>query len=569
MAGSGILYPKYGGGGGVIVVANPKPLSSDGWTDPFYYSDFDTRTIYVASDAADDSANGLTPLTPKKTIAAAETLMRAGFADHILLKRGLTWTSQRIIPKPGRDSQHRNVYGTWGVGDRPRIRSGIFNTIDAGHASNTAFLGLDLDPHGFTGIEGINGLNVSGNAHYMHVEDCLFRKAYGGIKMVSFNAWTRRNILIRRNVFMDIQASAPKFIDGYNFSDSLIEENIFDNAESSYDQQAPHSRAINTYFNGGSIHLRKNVFTRLVARVCRLSGGGIAEDNFAYRVGGGFKIGNAYTNVEEDNGTGFDLSTPGGVKGSLLGNFVLERLDVIPMQSAPAHDISQSLALFEMENMKGITGAGDLYNYIRGNMASQSSVTQTGALWKMYGIKLVGLYRNSGNTRCCVEGIIIDGNKLVDHMATDGGKQRSIGFFGVLVPGGGLADITFVENDFQEAVATTGALLEGTVQNSYVEVAAGDNRFYRAGGANRYLVYPDNVNMAPFSTYQTQFGDSTSTETNVTYANRSRTMDDYAVSIGLADADALIAALRLQHRYNWDPRLHAPALLSYFRGNFE
>lgn len=123
MAGSGILYPKLGGGGGVIVVANPKPRSSDGWTDPDYYADFDTRRVYVAADAADDTANGLTPLTPKKTLAAGRALLRAGFPDQLLLKRGGTWTDQNLQyftangqsngqPLSGRNANARMVLGT-------------------------------------------------------------------------------------------------------------------------------------------------------------------------------------------------------------------------------------------------------------------------------------------------------------------------------------------------------------------------------------------------------------------------------------------------------------------------
>ena len=48
----------------------------------------DSRIVYVSSSEGDDNNDGLSEATPKETIAAGDALIRDGFPDHLLLKRG-------------------------------------------------------------------------------------------------------------------------------------------------------------------------------------------------------------------------------------------------------------------------------------------------------------------------------------------------------------------------------------------------------------------------------------------------------------------------------------------------
>lgn len=59
---------------------------SSGWT--VFVPSSDTRTIYVSSSTGNDSNNGLSESTPKRTIAAGKSLLRNGYPDWLLLKCG-------------------------------------------------------------------------------------------------------------------------------------------------------------------------------------------------------------------------------------------------------------------------------------------------------------------------------------------------------------------------------------------------------------------------------------------------------------------------------------------------
>lgn len=71
--------------------ATTPPIS--GWTD--FVAQPGALTIYV-SDTGNDSNDGLSELTPKLTFAAGYALLRNGYADWMLLKRGSTWFIDNI-----------------------------------------------------------------------------------------------------------------------------------------------------------------------------------------------------------------------------------------------------------------------------------------------------------------------------------------------------------------------------------------------------------------------------------------------------------------------------------------
>ena len=61
-------------------------LNNGGWT--IFTESVDTRKIFVSSTEGDDTNDGLTELAPKQTIIAGKALLRAGFPDWLLLRRG-------------------------------------------------------------------------------------------------------------------------------------------------------------------------------------------------------------------------------------------------------------------------------------------------------------------------------------------------------------------------------------------------------------------------------------------------------------------------------------------------
>ena len=64
-------------------------INSGGWT--VLAPSPDSITVYVSSSEGDDSNDGLTPATAKRSIDAASVLIRDGYPDWLLLKRGDTF----------------------------------------------------------------------------------------------------------------------------------------------------------------------------------------------------------------------------------------------------------------------------------------------------------------------------------------------------------------------------------------------------------------------------------------------------------------------------------------------
>lgn len=72
-----------------LYLPNQLPLDEQGWT--IITPSSDSRIIYVSYSQGDADNDGLTEASPKKSIEAADELMRDGYPDHMLLKRGDTW----------------------------------------------------------------------------------------------------------------------------------------------------------------------------------------------------------------------------------------------------------------------------------------------------------------------------------------------------------------------------------------------------------------------------------------------------------------------------------------------
>jgi hypothetical protein len=92
------------------------------------------------------------------------------------------------------------------------------------------------------------------------------------------------------------------------------------------------------------------------------------------------------------------------------------------------------------------------------------------------------------------------------------------------------------------------------------------NRFFKgsAGAAYRRGSFGD----LTFAEFQAEYGDGSDVEDQAIYPNPDRNVDDYAVSIGLADRLAYFDGLRLQERGNWDADYSAASIVAYFRANF-
>jgi len=97
-------------------------LDANGWT--IINPSADTRKVYVSNSAGNDNNNGLSESTPVKTLEKGKSLLRAGFPDWLLLKKGDTWTNEGFgWPSNGRSAAEPSVISSYGTGARPLLKT--------------------------------------------------------------------------------------------------------------------------------------------------------------------------------------------------------------------------------------------------------------------------------------------------------------------------------------------------------------------------------------------------------------------------------------------------------------
>src|SRR6516164_3717349 len=103
--------------------ASGLPLDANGWT--IFTPSSDTRIIYVSDSTGNDSTGVIGDSThPYKTLAQGMSLLRNGYPDWLLLKKGDTWTNQALsnINVSGRSATEPMLFSSYGTGAQPLIQ---------------------------------------------------------------------------------------------------------------------------------------------------------------------------------------------------------------------------------------------------------------------------------------------------------------------------------------------------------------------------------------------------------------------------------------------------------------
>lgn len=231
-----------------VQAQTPPYLDVNGWT--VFTASADTRLIYVSSSSGSDANNGLSQSAPVKTIAKGISLLRFGYPDWLLLKKGDTWIDETIgyLSVSGRSAAEPMLFSAYGIGPRPMIKTnpkltevGIGSLSGPGRGGDfLAVVGIEFYAYTRDPNSPNFDLSTVGNQHggmhflspiaWMLIEDCKFSFYQGQGVQGAFSK--DMNVSIRRNVITDsyniasVGHSAGLYV--YNVDNLLLEENVFD-----------------------------------------------------------------------------------------------------------------------------------------------------------------------------------------------------------------------------------------------------------------------------------------------------------------------------------------------------
>ncbi|MEX0930421.1 MAG: fibronectin type III domain-containing protein [Candidatus Paceibacterota bacterium] len=200
------------------------------------------REIYVSSSRGDNSNDGLSPERPVQTLRTGYSLLRDGYPDRLLLRRGDTFASAMpYITKSGRSKSEPMVITGYGVGPRPVLEpsgddvTAVIRKNWSSTINHFWIIGLDIynrgaDPKVSGGGTATNGVLWMG-PRSSGSKDILFEN--NRVRYFSTNVIFQfvDDLRARNNViayaYSDGNSHSQGLTGRYN-SNILIENNVFD-----------------------------------------------------------------------------------------------------------------------------------------------------------------------------------------------------------------------------------------------------------------------------------------------------------------------------------------------------
>jgi hypothetical protein len=293
-----------------LSIADPVLTDTSAGFTPIVASS-DTRTVYVSSSEGLDTNNGLTIQAPVKTLNRAFSLVRAGYPDHVLLKRGDVWVDENLSgAKSGRSDAEPAVIAFYGEsGGRPKLKTSG-SSLSSSKLYHVNIMGLEIiaykknpaDP-AFDGSTSAN-IRMVGDFNDILFEDMKLR--FVEFVIQGWNGGIPRNIQIRRSMILDKYSPGTSYTKNSrpsgiytDYGEGLtVEDNLWDhngwNAEvvGAGANMYNHNMYISEKGNiGNKIVVRNNIITRGSALGVHGRPGGLYENNFFGRNPIGLQMG--------------------------------------------------------------------------------------------------------------------------------------------------------------------------------------------------------------------------------------------------------------------------------------
>jgi hypothetical protein len=489
----------------------------------------DRRFVFMSSSQGSDSNDGLTDDSPIRTIKAALKLMRNGYPDRLLLKRGDTFRAKNfndVFSRGGRSVIEPMMIASYGDPHQPRPV--IACNLALGGRNYPNFLVIqDLDfyadlldpdsptydPQAKDSHQG-EGINMLSPGHYMWIENCRFRDLGCALELQSRTDRYHGLVLRRCQIIDDFSnGSHSQGIYLFNVEDVLIEENLFDH--DGWNDKVP--GAGKTIFNHDmyiqhgnwgddfNIVVRNNIIARASSHGCQLRPGGTLENNLFLKNPNSAFVAYSTSIMKNNVVLGSDNIGPGNARGQ--GLEVLNCPAVIVEDNIIAHknDPVNNLSAFSYHPLLKEAPANQAIAEFRNNIVYD----WTGPAFSARALgKSLWVHNNYFSTH---------GNFLITLDEFDPRCRFEHNYY-------------VSEADQPFSIDKT----QMTEQDWCAQTA-------------------DTPNTVP-----------------IEFTDPNRDIATYAASIGLKDAtlEGFLNAARQNERGHWDPRLTAPAVNDYIRAGF-
>jgi len=360
---------------------------------------------------------------------------------------------------------------------------------------------------------------VTGNIEDFLIEDCYIKEYSVNILVQGTLGNTMDNVRIRRNIILDAmgtthsQAIYASHIDGLTIEGNIIDRNGWDHRVGRSDATI---FAHNCYIQRSVFGLvfKDNVIMRAASHGLQARMGGIIEGNIFYQNPMAIMFGNEGVKFNEY-----------AVEGSIKHNVILEGIDINSNLIRGAGLVLQHTASVEVTD-----------NIFSKNLNEPGSV---------YGISI------DGPNTAPVRNALISNNIFHDWdlpFRVHDYNAVSVTF---------KDNILYHSDDDKPLIRHRRSQTVGNVD--YI-----NNHYMRAGNQEWFKLGSLEIDLSQWRNDHAQ----NAQQLDGAFADGSRTLDTYARSIGLDNAQALIAEMRDMRKGDWDERMTPEAISAYFREGF-
>jgi hypothetical protein len=512
---------------GMALVMACGAAAQTGWTS--LTPSQDSRVIYVSSSSGNDANNGLSPGAPKRTVAAGYALVRNGYPDQLLLKKGDTFYETIQWQKSGRSPTEMSVMGSYGAGARPMLLTGSVNAITSYNTLNHfALVGIAMKAHTWAGQlppgQDPAAVVIVAAGDNLLIEDCYVESYSNGLIVQGYPG-VRTNTRIRRNVIVD-----PIRLDPNNGSTNmfmaqydgvLIEENVFDNSIANETQRGAmlsHSIYLGEGNPANNI-IRGNIAHNGGRTNFNIRSGGLIENNLSIRGAQGITCGIHYA--------------PTWVSATVRQNVIIESRN-----NQNGQELGFGLSFEKVQHV-------DLDSNLICNSTDGSDS------------KAIAL---NIDTRAAQ----IRNNIIYNWRAP---SEPSWGNDTIYIWGTPAGPISITNNQVQQS-SNTHLVSFNSPNGPGCIVTLSGNR-YHSGRPNGYWFQPNSGTDLTFAQWTGQMGETGSQLTQISYPAPNRTIGSYHASIGgSANTDSFMAEARRQSKDYWRPAYTAAAVNNYMRAGF-